>query len=190
MYFPLFVGVLRLYLFCYALLCVHSSFAIILKRKTKQVALLLLSYRCIVTIIVLWLFLMVPWVGLQCVIVVFPDHTHLLLDPFKFSRSVIIVVDLSITHTPTILLAIKCTVIDFSITHIPTVLLAIKCTVIDFSITHIPTVLLAIKCTVIDLSITHIPTVLLAIKCTVIDFSMTHNDTYTYRSVSYKVYSN
>ena len=28
------------------------------------------------TVIVLWLFLMVPWVGLQCVIVLFPDHTH------------------------------------------------------------------------------------------------------------------
>ena len=52
MYFPLFVGVLRLYLFCYALLCVHSSFEIILKRKRKLVA-LLLSYICIVTI--LWL---------------------------------------------------------------------------------------------------------------------------------------
>ena len=38
---------------------------------------LLLSYKCIVTINVLWLFLTVPWVGLQCVIVVFPDHTHL-----------------------------------------------------------------------------------------------------------------
>ena len=33
MYFPLFVGVLCLYFLCYALLCVHSSFAIILKRK-------------------------------------------------------------------------------------------------------------------------------------------------------------
>ena len=33
----------------------------------------LLSYRCIVTINVLWHFLTVPWVGLQCVIVVFPD---------------------------------------------------------------------------------------------------------------------
>ena len=50
MYFPLFVRVLCLYLFCYALLCVHSSFAIILKRKRKLVALLLLSCRCIVTI--------------------------------------------------------------------------------------------------------------------------------------------
>ena len=27
---------------------------------------------------VLWLFLAVPLVGLQCVILVFPDHTHLL----------------------------------------------------------------------------------------------------------------
>ena len=67
-----------MYLFCYALLCVHSSFAIILKRKIKLVALLLLSYRCIVTINVLWLFLTVQWVGLLSVIVVFPDHTHLL----------------------------------------------------------------------------------------------------------------
>ena len=39
MFFPLFVGVL--YLFCYALLFVHSSYAIILKRKRKLVALLL-----------------------------------------------------------------------------------------------------------------------------------------------------
>ena len=62
-------------LFCYALLCVHSRFAFILKRKRKLVALLLLSYRCIVTINVLWLFLTVSWVVLQCVIVVFPDRT-------------------------------------------------------------------------------------------------------------------
>ena len=79
MYFPLFVGVLCLYLFCYALLYVHSSKAIILKRKRKQVALLLLYYRCSVTINVLWLFLMVQLVGPQCVIVVFPDHKHLLI---------------------------------------------------------------------------------------------------------------
>ena len=58
--------------------CVHSSFAIILKRKRKLVALLLLSCRCIVTINVLWLFLTVPWNNLQYVIVVFPGHTHLL----------------------------------------------------------------------------------------------------------------
>ena len=45
--------------------------------KRKLVALLLLSYRCIDTINVLWLFLVVPWVGLQNVVVVFPDNTHL-----------------------------------------------------------------------------------------------------------------
>ena len=59
MYFPLFVGVLGLYLLCYALLSVHSSFAIILKRKRRLVALLLLSYRCIVTINVLWFSILV-----------------------------------------------------------------------------------------------------------------------------------
>ena len=80
MYFPLFVGVLCLSLFWYALLCVLSSFAVILKRKRKLVALLLLSYRCIVTINTMWLFLTAPWVGLQYVIVVFPDHTHLLFN--------------------------------------------------------------------------------------------------------------
>ena len=48
----------------YALLCVYSSLAIILKRKKKLVDLLLLSFRCIVTINVMWLFLTEPWVGL------------------------------------------------------------------------------------------------------------------------------
>ena len=37
-----------------------------------------MSSRCLVTVNVLWLFLKVPWVCLQCLIVVFPDHTHLL----------------------------------------------------------------------------------------------------------------
>ena len=72
------MGVVCLSMFWYALPCVHSSFAVILKKKRKLVALLLLSYRCIVTIHVVWLFLTVPWIGLQWVIVVFPNHTHLL----------------------------------------------------------------------------------------------------------------
>ena len=42
------------------------------------VALLLLSFGCLVTVNVLWLFLTMPWVGLQFVSVVFPDHTRLL----------------------------------------------------------------------------------------------------------------
>ena len=69
--------------FCYALLCVHSSFAIILKRKRKLVALLLLSNRCIVTINVLWVLFTVPWVGLYIVIVVFSDYTHLLSESIQ-----------------------------------------------------------------------------------------------------------
>ena len=63
-------------MFCYALLCVHSSFAIILIGKRELVALLSLSSWCLM--IDVWLFLVVPWVGLQFVIVMFPDHTHLL----------------------------------------------------------------------------------------------------------------
>ena len=43
-----------------------------------MVDLLFLSFGCHVTVYILGLFLTVPWVGLQCVIVVFPDHTHLL----------------------------------------------------------------------------------------------------------------
>ena len=64
-------------MFCCALLYVHSSFATILMGKRELVALLSLSYRCLV--IVVWLFLAVLLVCLQFVIVVFPDNTHLLL---------------------------------------------------------------------------------------------------------------
>ena len=65
-------------LFWYTLLCALSSFAVILIRKRELVALISLSFRCLVrlSVNVLWLFLTVPWVGLQCVIVVFPDHAH------------------------------------------------------------------------------------------------------------------
>ena len=72
------MGVPCLSLNWYALLYVHSSFVIILKMKRKLVALRLLSFIFLVTVISLWLFLTVPWVGLQCMIVVFPCHTHLL----------------------------------------------------------------------------------------------------------------
>ena len=63
-------------MFCCMLLYVPSSFAIILRGKRELVALLSLSTRC--PVIVVWLFLAVPWVCLKFVIVVFPDHTHLL----------------------------------------------------------------------------------------------------------------
>ena len=62
--------------FCCALLYVHSSIAIILMGKREVVALLNLSSWCLV--MVERLFLAVPRGCLQFVIVVFPDHTHLL----------------------------------------------------------------------------------------------------------------
>ena len=70
------MGVCNCYLFCCTLLYVHSSIAIILIGKRELVALLNLSSWCLV--MVKWLFLAVPWGCLQFVIVVFPDHTHLL----------------------------------------------------------------------------------------------------------------
>ena len=64
-------------MYCSSLLYVHSSIAIILMGKREVVALLNLSSWCLA--MVEWLFLAVPWGCLQYVIVVFPDHTHLLL---------------------------------------------------------------------------------------------------------------
>ena len=52
-YLPLFFVVLCWSLFWYALLCVPSSFAIILTRKREVAALLLLSFGCLVTVNVL-----------------------------------------------------------------------------------------------------------------------------------------
>ena len=57
-----------------------SSFAVTFQRKRELVVLLLLSYEYLVTVYVLWLFFKVSWVGLQCKILVFPDHTHLLFE--------------------------------------------------------------------------------------------------------------
>ena len=68
------VGVCNCYMFCCTLLYVHSSFAIILMGKRELVVLFSLSSWCLV--IVVWLFLTVPRVCLQFVIVVFPGHTH------------------------------------------------------------------------------------------------------------------
>ena len=71
-------------MFCCTLLNVHSSFAIILMGKRVLVALLSLSSLCLVMVV--WLFLAVPWVCLRFVIVVFPDHTHLLFSMFPAQR--------------------------------------------------------------------------------------------------------
>ena len=63
-------------MFCCTLLYVHSSIAIILMGKRELVALLNLSFWCLG--MVERLFLTVSQGCLQFVIVVFPDHTHLL----------------------------------------------------------------------------------------------------------------
>ena len=62
--------------FC-TLLCVRSRIAIILMGKRELVALLNLSSWC--PVMVEWLFLAMPQGCLRFVIVVFPDHTHLLI---------------------------------------------------------------------------------------------------------------
>ena len=63
-------------MFCYTLLYVHSSIAIILIGKRELITLLKLYSWCLV--MVEWLFLAVLWGSLRFVIVVFPDLTHLL----------------------------------------------------------------------------------------------------------------
>ena len=63
-------------MFCCTLLYVHSSIAIILMGKRELIALLNFSPWCLA--MVERLFLAVPRGCLQFVIVVFPDHTHLL----------------------------------------------------------------------------------------------------------------
>ena len=70
------MGVCNCSMFCCMLLYVHFSIAIILMGKRELVAMLNLSSWCLV--MVERLFLAVPRGCLQFVIVVFPDHTHLL----------------------------------------------------------------------------------------------------------------
>ena len=70
------MGVCNCSMFCCTLLYVHSSIAIILMGKRELIALLILSSWCLV--MVERLFLAVPRGCLQFVVVVFPDHTHLL----------------------------------------------------------------------------------------------------------------
>ena len=73
------MGVCNCSMFCCMLLYIHSSIAIILMGKRELVALLNLSSWCLM--MVERLFLVVPWGCLRFVIVVLPDHTHLLFWP-------------------------------------------------------------------------------------------------------------
>ena len=70
------MGVCNGSMFCCTLLYVLYSVAIILMGKRELIALLNLFFWCLV--VVERLFLAVPRGCLQFVIVVFPDHTHLL----------------------------------------------------------------------------------------------------------------
>ena len=73
-------------MFCCTILYVHISIAIILMGNRRLIALLYnLSSWCLV--IVERLFLAVPRGCLQFVIVVFPDHTHLLFLPILSADS-------------------------------------------------------------------------------------------------------
>ena len=85
------MGVCNCSMFCCTLLCVHSSIAIILMGKRELIALLNFSSWCLV--VVGRLFLAVPRGGLQFVIVVFPDHTHLL-----FLQSLVLIFDKNCTQ--------------------------------------------------------------------------------------------
>ena len=75
------MGVCNCFMFCYTLLYAHCSIAIMLMGKRELVALLNLSPWCLV--MVERLFLVVSWGCLRFVIVVFPDHTHLLFMTFE-----------------------------------------------------------------------------------------------------------
>ena len=73
------MGVCNCSMFCCTYFYVHSSIAIILMGKRELIALLGLSSWCLM--MVERLLLAVPRGCLQFVIVVFPDHTHLLRLP-------------------------------------------------------------------------------------------------------------
>ena len=78
------VGVCNCSMFCCTLLCVCSCIAIILMGKRELVTLLNLSSWCLV--MVERFFLTVPPGCLRFVIVVFPDHTHLLFYILRMAR--------------------------------------------------------------------------------------------------------
>ena len=81
------MGVCNCFMFCCTLLYVHFSIAIILMGKRELVALLNLSSWCLV--MVERLFLAVPRGCLRFMVVVFPDHTHLLFLRQNYSKRVL-----------------------------------------------------------------------------------------------------
>ena len=95
------MGVCNCSMFCSTLLYVHSSIAIILMGKRGLIALLNLSSWCLV--MVERLFLAVPRGCLRFVIVVFPDHTHLLffiLTSAKHKSTIVLLYDKDVLYIP------------------------------------------------------------------------------------------
>ena len=129
-------------MFCCTLLYVHSSIAIILMGKRELIALLNLSSWCLM--MVGRLFLAVPRGCLQFVIVVFPDHTHLLFLPPTCS----IAIHMYYTH-PNVLLPLTCTIATHMYyCHPHVLLLPFKCTIATHMYHLHPHVLLPLSCTV------------------------------------------
>ena len=74
------------FMFCCTLLYVHYSIVMIVMGKRELVALLNLSSWCLV--MVEWVFLAVSWGCLWFLIVIFPDHRHLLFLVVLFSPAI------------------------------------------------------------------------------------------------------
>ena len=87
------MGACNCSMFYCMLLDVHSSIAIILMGKRELVALLNLSSWCLV--MVERLFLAVSRGCLQFVIVVFPDHTHLLF-LYRHIENIVLVIHVTV----------------------------------------------------------------------------------------------
>ena len=63
-------------------LLIITLYPLLFCNHLEEESLLLLSFRCLFTLKIILFFLTVPWVGLQCVTVTFPDHTHFFLHYF------------------------------------------------------------------------------------------------------------
>ena len=66
--------------FVFVLVCSTLCPFLCSNHREEEDFVVVLSHPCLAILYTLCLFLTVPWVGLQCVIVVFPDHTRLLFD--------------------------------------------------------------------------------------------------------------
>ena len=77
LFLPLFVGAYcyMLVLFCSSSFVLSSFGFISLGKRERELGALVCSEYRVAS--VLWIFLVVPWVGLSYVVVAFPGHTHL-----------------------------------------------------------------------------------------------------------------